>query len=226
MGGRIVDLLSTRHLAAEALIPWLLNDTLLPEERRELETHLQRCASCRDELARQRQVMALYAASPVPEVETNSDAAFAGVMARLTADAPRAVAPRSVNWWSVVARSWRVAFALQMGVIVALGGALGWTLSQTQFAAPTVEDSPAAFKGLAAPSSTASGDAIVVFHPNASEAELRRILQKAGARIVDGPTARNAYVLRFAGREADAGIATLRADGAVLRVETLSAGNR
>ena len=28
MGGRIVDLLSTPHLATEALLPWLLNDTL------------------------------------------------------------------------------------------------------------------------------------------------------------------------------------------------------
>ena len=40
MGGRIVDLLSTPHLATEALLPWLLNDTLTSAERSQVEAHL------------------------------------------------------------------------------------------------------------------------------------------------------------------------------------------
>ena len=116
---------------------------------------------------------------------------------------------------SLAARRWRFAFALQMGVTIALGGVLGWSLSRTPPAAPVAADTAAAFKGLAASSATTPGDAIVVFRPDASEAELRRILQEAGARIVEGPTVNDAYVLRFAGPDGDRAIAMLRADRAV-----------
>jgi hypothetical protein len=213
-------------MATEALLPWLLNDTLTPDERRELETHLQSCTSCRDELGRQRRLVALYSSIPAPAIGADSDAAFARVMARLQTDAVRAGEPRSTSRPRAVAHGWRIAFAVQMGVILVLGATLGWTLSRTQFTAPTVENALGTYRGLAAPSASESGDAIVVFDPNASEADLRRVLQQAGARIVDGPTARNAYVVRFAGRDVGSAIATLRAEGAVLRVESLSAAER
>jgi hypothetical protein len=205
----------------------LLNDTLASDERRDLETHLQSCASCRDELARQRQLMALYAASPVPEVETDSDAAFARVMARLQTDAVRTDGPRAVtNWANSVARGWRIAFAVQMCVIVALGVTVSWTLARMQFTEPAVADGPGTYRGLAAPAASVGGDAIIIFDPRASEADLRRVLQRAGARIVDGPTAHGAYVVRFAVRDAVPAVKVLRADGTVLRVEILSAGDR
>lgn len=224
MGGRIVDLLSTPHRATEALLPWLLNGTLTPDERRELETHLQSCASCRAELARQRELMTLYAGISVPDTGTDCDAGFARVMARLQADTARETGLRSRSRRGT-ASGWRIVFAVQMGVIVALGAALGWTLSRTQFTAPEVE-SASAYRGLAASPVPETGDAIIVFDPHVSESDLRRILQRAGARIIDGPTARNAYVVRFAGRDAGSAIAELRAERAVLRVESLAAGGR
>ena len=39
------------------------------------------------------------------------------------------------------------------------------------------------------------GSLVVVFDPATSQAEVQRILRSAGARIVDGPTQANAYVL-------------------------------
>jgi anti-sigma factor RsiW len=223
--GRIVDLLSSPHLASEALLPWMLNDTLTPAERRELEAHLQSCALCRDELARQRELMALYAASPVPEPETNSDVAFARLMERLQTDTAVAAMPsRAVSRAGTAARGRRTVFAVQMGVSIALGATFGWTFSQLQITAS--DDARGAYRGLAVSAAPGAGDAIIVFDPKASEADLRRVLQRAGARIVDGPTAANAYVVRFDGPAAERAIAVLRADSAVLRVETLSAGVR
>ena len=43
--------------------------------------------------------------------------------------------------------------------------------------------------------SAPAGGIVVVFDPATPEADLRRILREAGARIVDGPTQANAYVL-------------------------------
>jgi anti-sigma factor RsiW len=224
VGGRIVDLLSSSHLATEALLPWLLNDTLTPGERRELESHLQSCASCRQELARQRELMALYAADPAPGAETDVDAAFAELSARLQTDTGRAELQFASRAKAV--RGWRIAFAAQMAVLIAFGATVGWTLSQMQFTAPAVEVAGAtgAYQGLAAPPAGA-GDAIVLFDPNASEADLRRVLQRAGARIVDGPTAADAYVVRFE-RGTEVAIAALRADRSVRRIEILSASDR
>lgn len=212
MAGRIVDLLSSPHLATEAVLPWLLNDTLTPAERHEVEAHLAACPACRAELARQREVMALYAASPAPDLATESETSWARLMARLhheTAPSPRV--KRAWRWWPV-------AFALQMGVILALGAALWLQLLAASSTTP-------AYRGLAASAQRAAGDALVVFDPRASEAALRSALQRAGARLVDGPTAGGAYVVRFE-QPALAALATLRADAVVVRAESLTAEHR
>lgn len=222
MGGRIVDLLSSPHSAAEALMPWLLNGTLAPAERRQLEEHLESCAQCRDELAGQRELMTLYAASPVPIAEDGGASALARLLARLpSVTATDAAAPR--RGAGVMSRWWHIGVAVQMGVIVALG----WTVWLLQPAAAPSDGAPAAYSGLAAREAPRSaGDAVVIIDPGASEADLRRALQRAGARIIDGPTAAGAYVLRFERQDSGEAIAALRSERAVKRVETLSAGNR
>lgn len=222
MGGRIVDLLSSPHLTTETLLPWLLNDTLPASERREVEAHLSSCAQCRAELARQRELMSLYTASPVADAPTDSAAPWARMLTRLgdgaEAPAARAGAPdrgtRAARWWPL-------AFALQLGVIAALGATL-WL----QFTSSARNDAPAVYRGLADPGQQAAGDALVVFDPQASEADVRRALLRAGARIVDGPTAAGAYVVRFDRDAAHPALTVLRADRAVVRAETLAAENR
>lgn len=243
MAGRVVDLLSSPHLAAEALLPWLLNGTLAPAERGELEAHLQACPQCAADLGRQRELMALYASSPAPEPACDSEAALARLQARLRDDAELLPAPSSAakhapghatarpaarpaiqatSPW----RWWPLALALQLGIILAFGATL-WL----QFnAAPN--DAGAAYRGLAAPTQRDAGDAIVIFDPATSEAGLRTALQRAGARVVDGPTAQGAYVVRFDAVAVQTevavqtAIAVLRADRAVIRVESLAPVNR
>jgi anti-sigma factor RsiW len=218
VGGRIVDLLSAPHLATEALLPWLLNDTLSPAERAEVESHLQACVQCRAELERQRDLMSRYVASPGPECARGAEAPLARLLTRLDDESTRgAMPPRG----KMAARWWQFAIALQMGVILALGTTLWLQLDST----PRT-DLPAAYRGLATAAQRTAGDALVVFDPNASEADIRRALQLAGARIVDGPTATGAYFVRLDRDPMQPALTALRLDRAVLRVESLVAGQR
>jgi hypothetical protein len=81
---------------------------------------------------------------------------------------------------------------------------------------------PASYHALGA--RKAVQDNIVVgFDPSTPERELRRILQGSGARLVDGPTASDAYVLAVAPDDAGQALRRLRAEPAVTLAEPLSA---
>jgi anti-sigma factor RsiW len=105
-----------------------------------------------------------------------------------------------------------MALAAQFGVIVALG-----------FALLTWQNAPARFHALGAAQSPtrAAGDAVIVFTPNIEERRMQRILEDAAARIVDGPTAANGYVIRFDRGDVDEAIARLSSDPAVHLVARL-----
>lgn len=193
-------------------MPWLLNGTLSPAERSELEAHLSDCGACRDELARQRELMTSYAATPAPRADLQCEASLARLMARIQPKpGPAAPRRRTAAWL----RGWWIALAVQTSVIVGLGWSV-WMLQSTTTA-------PAAYRGLAATDvPRATGDVVVVFDPAASETYLRRALLGAHARIVDGPTASGAYVLHIGSGAVEQAITALRKDAVVLRAEALS----
>jgi anti-sigma factor RsiW len=216
VGGRIVDLLSTRHLATEALLPWLLNDTLTSDERSQVEAHLRSCAQCSAELAQQKQLQSHYSGASTPDPALDIDGAFARLLPRLDDQPVRS--PRHPLRVRQPVAWWQLGLAVQMGVILALGSALLLQLKPT-----TQNEDVAAYRGLAATAQRATGDALVVFDPNASEAQMRATLQHVGARIVDGPTAAGAFVVRFDDNPTAAMLVSLRSDPAIVRVESLSA---
>ena len=59
------------------------------------------------------------------------------------------------------------------------------------------------------------GKLVVVFKPATTEREMRRILQANGARVVDGPTVTDAYVLALPASQANAALDRMRAEPAV-----------
>ena len=67
------------------------------------------------------------------------------------------------------------------------------------------------------------GNVIVVFRPDVRESEMRRLLKDNDARLVDGPTAANAYVLHIPDAERGAALARLHSDTAVVLAEPLDA---
>ena len=68
------------------------------------------------------------------------------------------------------------------------------------------------YRTLGAAPVAAPGNLIVIFRPDSSEAALRAILMQNQARIVDGPTAADAYVLHVAADRRAAVLARLKTD--------------
>ena len=60
-----------------------------------------------------------------------------------------------------------------------------------------------------------------MFEPATTEREFRRILQRHGARVVDGPTVTDAYLLRVPDAERQRALEALRHDPAVRLAEAL-----
>jgi hypothetical protein len=102
--------------------------------------------------------------------------------------------------------------AAQLALIVALGAAL-----------VPATDGPALYRTLGARNAAAptTGTLVVVFDPTTTESDLRRILRKAGARVADGPTETNAYVLKVAAERRVEAAQALRTEPAVVLVEQL-----
>jgi hypothetical protein len=65
---------------------------------------------------------------------------------------------------------------------------------------------------------------MVIFRPDATEADMRRILTAADARFVDGPTAAGAYVLKAPPRAKAQALALLRRQPQVVLAQPLDAG--
>jgi hypothetical protein len=64
---------------------------------------------------------------------------------------------------------------------------------------------------------------VVVFQPTATEAQMRAALAASGARLVDGPTAADAYVLNVPPDRRERALATLRASKPVVAAEPVDA---
>lgn len=69
-----------------------------------------------------------------------------------------------------------------------------------------------------------TGNLVVMFNPNTTERDLRRILQAQGARVVDGPTVTDAYLLNVPAEHRESALQALRGDPAVKLAEALDDG--
>jgi hypothetical protein len=131
MSSRIPD----THAEAWALLPWLANGRIAPEDREWLEAHLQVCAECRAELGSQRLVAAHVnreeSASPQP-VASEEQRSFNKLWARIEASESAATLATGTTGVAVpVPRSSRTVRWLAAAVVVqAIGLAmLGLTLN-------------------------------------------------------------------------------------------------
>ena len=199
------------HAEASGLLPWLANGTLAGAELERVQSHVRGCPACRAQLEWERSLRA--SGQPAPALSAQH--AFAALLPRLGAQdhgpgncagSARRAGPAAANdprWLRAVA-------ALQLGVIAVLALAL---------ARPGAGD--ARYRTLGARPAV-QGTIVVSFAPATPERELRRILQESGARVVDGPTASDAYVLAVAPAQASPALRRLRAEPAVTLAEPLA----
>lgn len=214
MNGRILVVDKTTHEKVQTLLPWFVIDQLTGEELDLVNRHLHVCEECQSDFTWQ---CKLQATPPDNEVELNVDQAFAKLLPRLMPSQPK-VRRRSLG--EMLGRLWRgnshwmqLALAVQFSVIVGLTVLLASPYGNF-----------AAYRALGS-YKNATGNMVVVFSPTTSERELRRILRNAGARIVDGPTVTDAYLLNVPEGKQDESLRDLRADRAVVLAESLSSGS-
>jgi hypothetical protein len=209
--GRVLKFDPAAHKVADVLLPWLVNGTLEGEELAFVQQHVATCARCQREVEWLRE---FHAACVVGESEPNAStsAAFRSLRHKLDArPKERTIVSRSNRWR--LERSWtRWVIAAQLAVIVVLGGTV-----------IVADDSPAVYRTLSSKSAgvATTGSLVVVFDPTTTEADLRRMLRDIGARLIDGPTRTNAYVLEVPETRREQAVRVLRNERAVVLVESL-----
>lgn len=198
---------ANRDEELDLLLPWYVNGTLGAEERRQVEAYLERSAHARDEVELLRQLR-----RQVKEEKVENSPGELGLQ-RLKREIKQAEAqPESsdrmadkvitvASFWRPLAVAACLAVVIQAGVLVGINSGI---------------------VSLDGGVTTASGNAAVLqvtFAPDATEQQIRDVLQAAGASIADGPTALGIYNLRLVDAEitsVDEALAALRARGDVV----------
>lgn len=209
MNDRVVRLDAAAHKVADVLLPWLVNGTLEGDELAFVQRHVDECPNCRREVEWLRE---LHAACIAGEAMPGASPAFRSLRRKLEAREGRDSIARP-RWSEGRTRRWLPwALAAEFAVIVVLGGSL---LTST--------DGPVLYRTLGAGDARtpASGSLVVVFDPGTSVAEVQRILRSAGARIVDGPTQANAYVLEIPLGQTAQAAQVIKAERATQMIEPL-----
>ena len=213
MSGRVLPFDPPAHKVADVLLPWFVNGTLEDDELAFVQQHLSECTRCQREVEWLRE---LRAACAEGEAAGGAPTVFGKLRRQLDEPrAPRREESTMRGSWERAPRWSRWAMAVELAAIVGLAVAL----------LPGA-DAPALYRTLGARNSVAQpmGALVVVFHPTTTEAELRRILRRAEARVVDGPTQANAYVLEVGAERRKQTLQALRAEPAVTLVEQLDSG--
>jgi hypothetical protein len=200
------------HEKVQRLLPWLLAGTLDSTDLALVQPHLEACAQCQADLAWQRK---LRAAAPLPDTAFDADRAFAQLLPRLGPQAPRIGVLDRWRRAAAANSTWlRWTAAAQLAVI----GVLSLMLARPWSDAGD-------YRAMGAAPQT-QGNLVVVFKPDTTEREMRRILQAAGARVVDGPTVTDAYVLALPANQQTKALTRLRAEPSVTLAQPLAAESR
>jgi anti-sigma factor RsiW len=191
MSARIPD----THAEAWALLPWLANGRIAPEEREWVEAHVATCAECRAELATQRMVagemVRVGAAAPV-SAESDEQKSFNKLWARievsesLSESAATTGAPQASNG----GRSRTVRWLAAAVVVQAIGlGVLG--VAALQNSDPRQRDTMTTVSHPLAP--LAAPAVRLVFAPETSIETVNMMLTHQGLQLVEGPGAQGNF---------------------------------
>lgn len=216
MSDRIVILDTSTHRTVQELLPWFVMDRLSHDEADLVQRHLRLCTQCQADIEWQRKLQA--ATRPKSNALPDVELALARLRPRLLTRKPR----RASTISRVFQKFWRSSVPwmgwILAGQAVALAGCI--FLLAVRF------DNGAAYRTLGALGTGGTqANVVAMFKPETSEAQLRGILQKTGARIVDGPTVGDFYLLNVPNAQLMQAINTLHAEPAIVLVEPLASGS-
>lgn len=212
MTSRVLPLHASEHAATDALLPWYVNGTLRGEELAGVERHLAACELCQHELEWLRGVFAACAtvapALDAPSRDGVGGPAFHG-----------RIGPR--NRWHRISAGWQSSQPWVRGLIAAQLAALA--VLGTLLTLDARNDPGYRTLGAYTSTTPARGAIAVMFDPAITEAEMRRVVDEADARIVDGPTTTNAFVLEVPAAQSADALRMLRGERRVRFAEPLGA---
>lgn len=207
--GRILPFSSDPHRETRELMPWLITGQLEPEEQGRVEAHLAMCDACDRELTAERAL-----ASEVAELPIATAVSWTAMRERLD------VAAKTASFVPVPQPLRRRFSMRQIGTVLAAQAAL---LAAAVTITLRIEAPAAPYHALGSTPQTIGGNAIIVFRPDARESDISRLLRESDARLVDGPTAANAYVLHLPDAARAHELSRLRRNAAVVLAEPLDA---
>lgn len=211
MNGRIIPLHGDLHDDTSALLPWYVTGRLDAEDQARVEAHLATCAQCQADLAIERRLAAAVADLPAEDIGDVDDA-FAGIKDKLRPREPflKRNAERLGRDWARSAPWLRWAAAAQL--VLLIGGGAMLLRPQAQ---------PKVYHTLGSAPAPAAANIVVVFRADVTEARLRQTLRDADARVVDGPTVADAYLLHVEPTTRAASVAKLRGDKTIELAEPI-----
>jgi len=227
MTGQIIRFGGDQHRAVQLLLPWRLTGRLDDADRALVEAHLSACAECQAEAATEHrlaeEIMGLPAAEPMHDVEHG----WARMGRQVEFDAPRRARVWAPLRWSngrlaEVGRQWRGSALFLRWVVAAQFGLIVLALSALLLSPST---QPARYRALGAAPVVSSANVVVIFRPDVREKDLRATLMGNDARLVDGPTAADAYLLHVPTGERSAVLARLHKSALIELAEPVDAGS-
>ena len=210
--GHIIHLHGDRHQEAQLLLPWYVTGRLDPADQAQVEAHLSQCQQCQAELKLEQKLGVGCADLPM-DVEQG----WAAMQRRLAPDRPTPALSVRLGAW--LSRAWRTgppwlgwALGAQLVLLLAAGVVLTPSLQPTRYHVLGAAPPPAA------------GNLVVIFRPDTQEQALRQTLNANHARLVDGPTAADAYLLHVPVAERAAVLARLRARSDIVLAQPIDSG--
>lgn len=213
MSEHIVRLDTAEHQAVQELLPWFAVNALEDDELILVQEHLRVCQTCKTDADWHSK---LKAAQPDMRTAPDLERALARLLPKLDArqkikkPARGSLIDTVMGFCPGSGRRMQWALAAQSAVIAGFVIHLAFQDSKT-----------AEYRVLGNPSN-ATGNIVVVFRPETTVQNLQRIMHASGARIVDGPTVMNAYLLSVDNAQQANSIAILKTEPAVELVESLN----
>lgn len=212
------DLSPDSHEAAQALLAWYATGAVDADDRARVERHLLACPQCQADLTLERRL-----AGEVAGLSMGVEQGWAALLPRLHAPEPKrparsipgaaaALAARVRAAWSASPAwvGWAVAAqAVILVVIVAVGR-------------PPAQEP--GYRALGAAQAPRAANLVVIFRPDVREEALRQALRSVDGRMVDGPTAADAYLLNVPASARASALAKLRARADIELAEPIDAG--
>lgn len=195
------------HRRVWEMLPWYVNGTLAVSERERVEAHLAACPRCQEETRVCRrtadEIVRAGEVSPSPH-----PVQFQRMLARIDEsereERQAKAAPRLVAAFRPLMRSTprplRWALVAQAAAIFLLVGALGWSVRRPDVsgaAAAPASTAPPAYRTLSNPEAAPAPTVrlTVLFQPQATELEIRGLLQGVKGEITAGPSPLGAYTV-------------------------------